>query len=149
MIDLSEGVVWACDVICKGSITLHCIEVTLPRCTALLVWGHGNQWTLVWLNVFPMHMYSLEYRYQANSVCFSGESLLSKLIFLFTVSPFTHSVHLSCVAQYAANQTRIIRQTPSLFDKCTRFFYERYTTHGTNGFTSLSKDEASWLSVLL
>ena len=40
-------------------------------------------------------------------------------------------------------------QTPSLFDKCTGFFYKRYTKHGTNGFTSHPKDEAHWLSVLL
>ena len=33
-------------------------------------------------------------------------------------------------------------RTPSLFDKCTGFFYMRYTTHGTNGFTSHPKDEA-------
>ena len=29
--------------------------------------------------------------------------------------------------------------TPSLFDKCTEFFYMRYKTHGTNGFTSHPK----------
>ena len=42
-------------------------------------------------------------------------------------------------------------QTPSLFNKYTRFFYVHYTTHGTNRFacTSYPKDVASWLSVLL
>ena len=34
----------------------------------------------------------------------------------------------------------------SLSDKCTEFFYMRYTTHGINGFTSHPKDEASWLT---
>ena len=33
-------------------------------------------------------------------------------------------------------------QTPSLFDMCTGFFYMRYTTHETNGFTSHPKDAA-------
>ena len=33
-------------------------------------------------------------------------------------------------------------RAPSLFDKCTGFFYMRYTTHGTNGFMSNQKDKA-------
>ena len=32
-------------------------------------------------------------------------------------------------------------RTPSLFDKCTGFFYVRYTKHGTNFLTSHTKDE--------
>ena len=51
--------------------------------------------------------------------------------------------------QYAGNQTRTPLRTPSLFDKRTWVFYVRYMTHWTNGFTSHSKDEASWLRVLL
>ena len=37
-------------------------------------------------------------------------------------------------------------RTPSLFDKCTGFFYMPYTTHGTNGFTSHPKDEETSLT---
>ena len=33
-------------------------------------------------------------------------------------------------------------RTPFFFDKCTGFFYMRYITYGTYGFTSHSKDEA-------
>ena len=40
-------------------------------------------------------------------------------------------------------------RTTSLFDKFTGLFYSLYTKHGTNGFTSNPKDEASWLSVML
>ena len=39
-------------------------------------------------------------------------------------------------------------RTPSLFDKCTGFFYMRYTTHGTNGFTSHPKDESIVRSIV-
>ncbi len=39
-------------------------------------------------------------------------------------------------------------RTPSLFDKCTGFFFVRYTTHGTNGFTSHPKDEAIMVKCL-
>ena len=39
--------------------------------------------------------------------------------------------------------------TPPLSDKYTGFIYVRCTTHRTNGFKPLPKDEASWLSVLL
>ena len=53
------------------------------------------------------------------------------------------------VAQYAANQTR--NTGANLFSflyKCAGLFYVRYTTHGTNGFTSHPKDK-QWLSVYL
>ena len=46
-------------------------------------------------------------------------------------TPFTH------IAKYAANQTWKTGRTPSLFDKCTGFFYVRLCTpHGTSGLTS-------------
>ena len=35
-----------------------------------------------------------------------------------------------------------VQRPPSLFDKCTVFFYMRYTTHGTTVFTSHPKEEA-------
>ena len=38
--------------------------------------------------------------------------------------------------------------TPSLYD-IALWSLMQYTTHGTNGFTSHPKDEASWLNVLL
>ena len=54
------------------------------------------------------------------------------------------------VAQYADNQTRNTGEHPLLLSiKCTGVFYVRYTTHGTNGFTSHLTDEAPWLRVLL
>ncbi len=39
-------------------------------------------------------------------------------------------------------------RTPSLFDKCTGFFYMHYTTHETNGFTSHPKEEAIMVTCL-
>ncbi len=52
------------------------------------------------------------------------------------------------VAQYAAIKPGTLGRTPSLYDKCTGFFYVRYTTHGTNGFTSHPKDEAIMVKCL-
>ena len=54
-----------------------------------------------------------------------------------------------CHAQYDAFQASNTGRTPSLVNRCTVFlFYVRYTTYGTDGFTSYPKDEASQ-SVLL
>ncbi len=39
-------------------------------------------------------------------------------------------------------------RTPSLCDKCTGFFYVRYTTHSTYSFTSHLKDEAIMVKCL-
>ena len=46
------------------------------------------------------------------------------------------------VAQYAANPATNTEANTSLGDKGIGLFYVRYTTHGTNGFTSNPKDEA-------
>ena len=42
-------------------------------------------------------------------------------------------------------------RTPSLFDKCTGFFYMRYITHGTSRLRSRPKDKAliSYVNVYL
>ncbi len=39
-------------------------------------------------------------------------------------------------------------RSPSLFNKCTGFFYVRYTTHRTNGFAPHPKDEAIMVKCL-
>ena len=82
----------------------------------------ATQWCSRWFNIqcFPIRCVGLRLKYETYS---------------FYIAPCN-------VLQYAANQTRNTRAAPSLYCKCTGFFYVRHTTHGTNGFTSHPNDEA-------
>ena len=72
--------------------------------------------------------------------CFNGLTLwIMRLLLL--IAPCNGLQ--GAVAQYVANQTRNTGANPFYYDKCTGFLYVHYTTHWTNGFTSLPKNKAS------